>query len=149
MGPNLGPSLEAATGRSDCPIFDLQWSANDVGLFFVSAYGQYHNKRVVTCRLANKQNLTIDCEDKRNDRVTLWLEIDVEDWKKSEKVMYRPGDHVGMFAANRHELVSALIQYLQCDQDPDTPMELQFLKEKHTSTGEITPSQCQCGYALT
>jgi len=76
-------------------------------------------------------------DDGKSDRVTLWLEIDVDDWAKSEKTMYRPGDHVGMFATNRAELVSGIIPYLQCDQDPDEPMELQMLKEKHTSTGKI------------
>lgn len=87
--------------------------------------------------MANKQNLMGDSEDSKNDRVTLWLEIDVDDWKKSDKVMYRPGDHVGMYATNRGEIVSGLISYLQCDQDPDEPIELQMLKEKHTSTGII------------
>jgi len=78
----------------------------------------------------------INSEESRNNRVTLWLEIDVDEWAKSEKIMYRPGDHVGMFATNREELVSAIIPYLHCDQDPDEPMELQLLKEKHTSTGK-------------
>lgn len=100
-----------------------------------SAYAHYHNKRVWTCRLSNKQNLISNSGDGKSDRVTLWLEIDVGDWAKSEKIMYRPGDHVGMFATNRAELVSGIIPYLQCDQDPDEPMELQMLKEKHTSTG--------------
>lgn len=102
------------------------------------AYAHYHNKRVWTCRLSNKQNLMSNSEDGcKSDRVTLWLEIDVGDWAKSEKTMYQPGDHVGMFATNRAELVSGIIPYLQCDQDPDEPMELQLLKEKHTSTGKI------------
>lgn len=75
-------------------------------------------------------------ENSKSDRVTLWLEISVDDWKNSEKVMYRPGDHVGMFATNREELVSGIIPYLQCDQNPDEPMVLQLHKEKYTSTGE-------------
>lgn len=99
------------------------------------AFAQYHNKNVWACRLANKQNLMSNSGDNKSDRVTLWLEIDVDDWAKSEKMMYRPGDHVGMLAANREELVSGIIPYLQYDQDPDEPMELQMLKEKHTSTG--------------
>lgn len=74
--------------------------------------------------------------DNKNGRVTLWLEIDVDDWANSEKMMYQPGDHVGMLATNREELVSGIIPYLQYDQDPDESMELQMLKEKHTSTGE-------------
>lgn len=106
-------------------------------LLFTKAYGQYHNKKVWSCKLANKQNLIIDNEDSKNDRVTLWLEIEVDEWTKLDKVMYRPGDHVGMLATNRQEIVSGIIPYLQCDQDPDEPMELQLLKEKHTSTGKI------------
>lgn len=108
----------------------------------IAAYAQYHNKRVCSCRLTDKRNLMVDSGDKKNDRVTLWLEIDVDEWTDAGKVMYQPGDHVGMFAANRKELVSAIIPYLQYDQDPDEPMELQLLKEKHTSTGE-TPIRSQ------
>lgn len=108
--------------------------------FFLSlrpAYAHYHNKRVLTCRLADKRNLMTNSDDVKNGRVTLWLEIDVDDWARSEKTtMYRPGDHVGMFAANRESLVSAIIPHLQCDQHPDEPIELQLLKEKHTSTGK-------------
>ncbi|XP_050436127.1 nitric oxide synthase, salivary gland isoform X2 [Adelges cooleyi] len=100
-----------------------------------SAYTRYHNKKVWRCRIGDKQNLMSHSEDSRSDRVTLWIEINVDDWKASDKVMYEPGDHVGMFAANRSELVSGIIQHLDSDQDPDLPMELQVLKEKHTSTG--------------
>lgn len=87
-----------------------------------------------TCRLADKQNLCNN-ENSKNDRVTLWLEIDVNDWKELNKTMYQPGDHVGMLAANREELVSGIIPYLQCDNDPNLSVELQILKEKHTPTG--------------
>lgn len=104
--------------------------------WFEIAFAQYHNKKVWTCRLSNKQNLMSNSGDNKNGRVTLWLEIDVDDWANSEKMMYQPGDHVGMLATNREELVSGIIPYLQYDQDPDESMELQMLKEKHTSTGE-------------
>lgn len=83
----------------------------------------------------------VNSEDSKNDRVTLWVEIGVDEWTKTDKVMYRPGDHVGMYATNREEIVSGIIPYLQCDQDPDEPMELQLLKEKHTSTGKIINNQ--------
>lgn len=111
-------------------------SVKPFSILNIQAYAQYHNKRVWTCRLANKQNLIDNSEGSKSDRVTLWLEIDVDEWAESEKIMYRPGDHVGMYATNREELVSGIIPYLQYDQDPDEPMELQMLKEKHTSTGK-------------
>ncbi|XP_050526430.1 nitric oxide synthase, salivary gland isoform X2 [Daktulosphaira vitifoliae] len=102
-----------------------------------SAYTRYHNKKVWRCKLNNKQNLMSNSEDSRSDRVTLWLEMNVDEWKTVDKNMYEPGDHVGMFAENRSELVNGIIQHLGTDQDPDQAVELQILKEKHTSTGVL------------
>lgn len=61
----------------------------------------------------------------------------MDEWKTvDQKSMYEPGDHVGMFAANRSELVNGIIQHLGTDQGAaDQAVELQILKEKHTSTG--------------
>ena len=47
---------------------------------------------------------------------------------------YEPGDHVGVFPCNRTELVDGIIKHLN-EEHPDQPVQLQLLKEKHTTTG--------------
>jgi hypothetical protein len=49
---------------------------------------------------------------------------------------YTPGDHVGVFACNRQELVDGVLSRLQTTTDPDQPVELQMQKENHTSNGK-------------
>jgi sulfite reductase alpha subunit-like flavoprotein len=50
---------------------------------------------------------------------------------------YTPGDHVGVFACNRQELVDGILSRLQTTTDPDQPVELQMQKENHTSNGKL------------
>jgi nitric-oxide synthase len=50
---------------------------------------------------------------------------------------YTPGDHVGVFACNRQELVDGVLSRLQTTTDPDQPVELQMQKENHTSNGKL------------
>lgn len=50
---------------------------------------------------------------------------------------YTPGDHVGVFACNRQELVDGVLSRLQTTTDPDQPVELQVQKETHTSNGKL------------
>lgn len=49
---------------------------------------------------------------------------------------YKPGDHLGVFCANRSELVEGIIKRLKGVTSPDTPVELQSLQETHTSNGK-------------
>lgn len=51
---------------------------------------------------------------------------------------YVPGDHVGVFAKNRPELVDKIIKRLKGAENPDEPVELQILKETQTSNGNTT-----------
>ncbi|CAH1105276.1 unnamed protein product [Psylliodes chrysocephalus] len=48
---------------------------------------------------------------------------------------YKPGDHLGVFASNRQELVDGVIKRLKGVADPNAPLELQILQETHTSNG--------------
>jgi nitric-oxide synthase len=50
---------------------------------------------------------------------------------------YAPGDHVGVYACNRKELVDGILSRLQTTTDPDQPVELQMQKENHTSNGKL------------
>lgn len=48
---------------------------------------------------------------------------------------YEPGDHVGIFPANRAEIVDGIIKRLTGVTDPDETLQLQVLKEKQTQNG--------------
>lgn len=54
---------------------------------------------------------------------------------------YNPGDHVGVYPKNRQELVDNIVKRLKGVNDPDQPVELQILKETHTSNGNLKRSQ--------
>ncbi|KAE8744679.1 hypothetical protein FOCC_FOCC008682 [Frankliniella occidentalis] len=72
-----------------------------------------HNRRVRACMLRRRSNL----HGSNASRATLQLELDAGD------VEYQPGDHVGVFAINRTELVDGIIAHLQQPCDPDKSWE--------------------------
>lgn len=51
------------------------------------------------------------------------------------EILYKPGDHLGVFACNRSELVEAILKRVQTPFDPDVPIELQIQKQSHTPNG--------------
>lgn len=52
------------------------------------------------------------------------------------KIEYNPGDHVGIIACNRKELVDSLLARLKDVSDYNEPVQLQLMKETHTSSGK-------------
>lgn len=50
---------------------------------------------------------------------------------------YKPGDHLGVFACNRAEIVEGILQRLETSFDPDTSIELQMQKQSHTPHGLV------------
>lgn len=84
-----------------------------------------HNKKVSTARMARKENLHGD--EKNGATLAIALTSDRE---------YEPGDHVGVFASNRSEIVDGIIQ--QCEPtDAEASVELQVLRENHTPNGVV------------
>lgn len=53
-----------------------------------------------------------------------------------DEIKYDPGDHVGIIACNRKELVDGLLARLKDVSDYDEPLQLQLMKETHTSSGK-------------
>ena len=53
----------------------------------------------------------------------------------SMEISYKPGDHLGVFACNRSELVEAILKRVQTPFDLNTPIELQVQKQSHTPNG--------------
>lgn len=48
---------------------------------------------------------------------------------------YEPGDHVGVCAINRTELVNGILEKLSGVGNPDEKLQLQVMDEKHNSNG--------------
>ncbi|XP_069669172.1 nitric oxide synthase, salivary gland isoform X2 [Periplaneta americana] len=90
------------------------------------ALSKCHNRNVTACRLNRKTNL----HGSDASRATMLLELACD-------LPYTPGDHVGVFACNRQELVDGILSRLQTTTDPDQPVELQMQKENHTSNGIV------------
>ncbi|XP_075220584.1 nitric oxide synthase isoform X1 [Lycorma delicatula] len=91
-----------------------------------TALSRCHNRKVWCCPLEEKRNL----HGSGSTRTTLLLKLGIKNGLK-----YEPGDHVGIFACNRGDLVEGIISHLEGNTDPDQPIEIQKLKETQTSTG--------------
>ena len=51
------------------------------------------------------------------------------------ELMYNPGDHVGIYASNRKDIVDAILARLDFDKDPDALYNIETLREKTTVLG--------------
>lgn len=72
--------------------------------------------------------MKFSCEIKENNLNTA---IDLQ-----EDIKYDPGDHVGIIACNRKDLVDSILMRLRDIDDYDQPLQLQLMKETHTSSGK-------------
>ncbi|KAJ8968172.1 hypothetical protein NQ314_002429, partial [Rhamnusium bicolor] len=90
------------------------------------ALARCHNKKVSASPLIRRTNL----HGEKSAKATLLLEF-------KNNLPYKPGDHLGVFAMNKPELVDKIIQRLKGVTDPDAAVEIQILKETHTSNGVI------------
>lgn len=92
--------------------------------------GKYHNKNVVECKTIRKPlNLHRSATAARS---TILVEI------MADNVQYEPGDHVGILPANRKEIVDGILNRLSGVESFDEILQLQLLKENHTTNGIYT-----------
>lgn len=94
--------------------------------------GKYHNKNVVVGKSKFKpKNLHRQLDSAATvSRSTILVEISVND-----DVQYEPGDHVGIFPANRKEIVDGILQRVNGVENFDEVLQLQLLKENHSTNG--------------
>ncbi|XP_071050182.1 nitric oxide synthase, salivary gland isoform X2 [Onthophagus taurus] len=97
----------------------------------VSSLSKCYNKQVYSTKLLNRTNL----HGEKSTRATLALEFECN-------LAYNPGDHVGVYPKNRSEIVEKILKRLKGVNDPDASVELQILKETHTSNG-VMKQWCQ------
>ncbi|XP_055642693.1 nitric oxide synthase isoform X2 [Toxorhynchites rutilus septentrionalis] len=117
--------------------FSLQseLSENTVRFAPVSEYepldkslSKFHNKKATGCTLKRKA-VNLHEGSNGSERSTILVEI------IAEGMAYEPGDHVGIFPANRAEIVDGIIQRLSGVNNADEVLQLQVLKEKQTQNG--------------
>uniref|UniRef100_A0A182STF2 nitric-oxide synthase (NADPH) n=4 Tax=Cellia TaxID=44534 RepID=A0A182STF2_9DIPT len=89
------------------------------------ALSKFHNKKSMECSV-KRNPINLHCEMNGTERSTILVEI------MAEGIDYEPGDHVGIFPANRKEIVDGIIERLTGVNDPDEVLQLQVLKEKQT-----------------
>lgn len=89
--------------------------------------GKYHNKNVIIGKTKRKpRNLHRSATATRS---TVLVEI------VANNAQYEPGDHVGIFPANRKEIVDGIMNRLSGVDNFDEILQLQLLKENHTTNG--------------
>lgn len=90
---------------------------------------KYHNKITVIGKTKRKpQNL--HRSPGTATRSTILVEMTVND------VDYQPGDHVGIFPANRKQVVDGILDRLSGVDNFDEVLQLQMLKENHSTNGK-------------
>lgn len=88
---------------------------------------KFHNKKVYCCPIKEAPiNLT---NIGNGEKTTILLKIN------APSLDYEPGDHVGIFPANRTDIVDGILKRLTGIENIDEVLQLQLLKEKHTSNG--------------
>ncbi|XP_026757602.2 nitric oxide synthase-like isoform X1 [Galleria mellonella] len=85
-------------------------------------------KQLIACKIKHNKLLG-DCTA---DRATIFIDMEPE-----IELKYEPGDHVGIMACNRKEIVDAVLERLKDIDDYDKPLQLQVMKETLTPTGAI------------
>ncbi|KYN23479.1 PREDICTED: nitric oxide synthase, salivary gland [Trachymyrmex cornetzi] len=94
------------------------------------ALSKCHNRNVTMCNLLRRTNLSGD----ESSGTTLLLELDDI---VGMDISYKPGDHLGVFACNRADLVQRILQRVQSTFETDTSIELQMQKQAHTPNGIV------------
>ncbi|XP_071633462.1 nitric oxide synthase isoform X2 [Temnothorax longispinosus] len=94
------------------------------------ALNKCHNRNVTMCTMLRRTNLSRD----ESSGTTLLLELDDI---VGMDISYKPGDHLGVFACNRANLVEKILHRVQSTFDPDTSIELQMQKQAHTPNGIV------------
>ncbi|CAG4908085.1 unnamed protein product [Colias eurytheme] len=106
----------------------VRFSNVEKGLPIKKALEESYKKHYITCRVQENKPLG----DFTSDRATIFVDMEVDsDFK------YEPGDHVGIMACNRKEIVDIVLSRLKDVDVYDKPVQLQVMKETLTPTGAI------------
>ncbi|XP_075424220.1 nitric oxide synthase 1 isoform X2 [Ascaphus truei] len=117
---------------------DRSWKRSKYRLSFVAeapeltqALYSIHKKKVYGARLLCSQNL----QSSKSSRSTIFLRLHTNGHKE---LKYKPGDHLGVFAGNHEDLVSALIEKLDDAPPVNQLVRVEMLEERNTALGVIS-----------
>ncbi|XP_026329114.1 nitric oxide synthase-like isoform X2 [Hyposmocoma kahamanoa] len=85
-------------------------------------------KHLLPCKVKETKNLIKSSEEKK----TIFVDLRIND-----EIKYDPGDHVGVMARNRKEIVDTILEHCKDVDQFDRPVQLQILKETLTPTGTV------------
>ncbi|XP_061672354.1 nitric oxide synthase, brain isoform X3 [Syngnathoides biaculeatus] len=109
--------------------FRLTYTAEAPAL--TDALSTIHKKRVYGAKMLESQNL----QSLKSNRSTIFVRLDAN---KHDKLSYYPGDHLGIFAGNHEDLVTALIDKLEDAPPVNQIVKVEFLEERNTALGVIS-----------
>lgn len=93
-----------------------------------SALETSFRKQLITCKVKENKHLG----DYTADRATIFVDMEPE-----AELKYEPGDHVGVMACNRKEIVDSILSRVKDIDDFDKTVQLQIMKETLTPTGAV------------
>uniref|UniRef100_A0A1B0DDL2 nitric-oxide synthase (NADPH) n=1 Tax=Phlebotomus papatasi TaxID=29031 RepID=A0A1B0DDL2_PHLPP len=114
-------------GQESLTESTVRFSATPTTRPMDAALGDYHNRKVIIGSI--KKPATNLQSGTSSERLTILVEI------LADGISYEPGDHVGIIPENRQDIVNGIIERLTGVENPDVPVQLEILKENHTSNG--------------
>ena len=90
---------------------------------------QLHGRNFSPCKLLTKRNLV----DPSSSRIKLCIELSPQ--VHTNEMQFKPGDHIGILAENRQELVDKVLSRLLNAPDPDQLVRVEFHQEKNAIFG--------------
>ncbi|CAH3893206.1 unnamed protein product [Pieris brassicae] len=106
----------------------VRFSNVDKGVPIISALEQSYKKTLISCRVQENKPLG----DYSSDRATIFVDMKVD-----VELKYEPGDHIGIMACNREEIVNTILLRLKESDAFEKPLQLQVMKETLTPMGAI------------
>ena len=97
-----------------------------------------HSRKILPCKLLTKRNLV----DPSSNRIKLCIKLSPQSNKN--EMQYKPGDHIGILAQNRQELVDKVLSRLLNSPDPDQLVQVEFQKEKKIREEWIVDDRFSC-----
>ncbi|XP_047674995.1 nitric oxide synthase, brain isoform X1 [Tachysurus fulvidraco] len=90
-----------------------------------------HKKKVYGAKFLMRQNL----QSVKSNRSTIYVQLHANN---HESLKYLPGDHLGIFAGNNEDLVTALTDKLEDAPPVNQIVRVEFLEERNTALGVIS-----------
>ncbi|XP_050666056.1 nitric oxide synthase-like isoform X2 [Leptidea sinapis] len=93
-----------------------------------TALEESYKKHLIKCKVVDNKSLG----EISSDRATIFVDMEVD-----SEIKYDPGDHIGIMASNRKEIVDIVLSKLKEADMCDKPVQLQVMKETLTPMGAV------------